>query len=261
MSIDVITGEVVTVPDALVPAATPAATLDHLVQKADVLARIIEQRNLYHVISGKKHVTVEGWQALAQLLGLTCLTLDTERIDGGWLATAEVRRTTDGMAVGRATAICTSEERMWAKRDDNHRLSMAQTRAQSKAIRSVAGVVTVLAGLEATPYEEMPSSPEPSPRAGAPSPSGRGHTSNGAPAHVCLDESQRRQVIGMTTERAIDDQMLAELMCKSVKAPAPQIAGEHAATVWVEKALERFPASAFDDLVALLERYGNPVEA
>lgn len=258
---ELVTGELVEAPNALVPAATPEATISQLGEKADVLARLIDERGLFHTISGKKHVTIEGWQALGQLLGLTCLIIETERIDGGWMATAEVRRTTDGMAVGRATAICTSEERLWAKRDDNHRLSMAQTRAQSKALRSVAGVVTVLAGLEATPAEEMPHDLSPSGagssvEATGASTSVRGRTES-APEPISVEQALLIQMECDT--RTITDLQLVEAMCKAVDVKAPKLS-EAGASKWADKALSRFPAEHFTKLLEQIKRYPNEVE-
>lgn len=257
---DLVTGELVEVPNALVPAATPEATISQLGEKADVLARLIDERGLFHTISGKKHVTIEGWQALGQLLGLTCLIVDVNRIDGGWMATAEVRRTTDGMTVGRSTAICTSDERLWAKRDDNHRLSMAQTRAQSKALRSVAGVVTVLAGLEATPAEEMPHD-LPSTGVGSQveatgASTNRGHRREPAPAPISTEQALTIQLECDT--RAITDVELVGAMCKAVGADAPEL-DDAAASKWADKALARFPAASFDALLKLVKAF--PSEA
>lgn len=263
MSVEVVTGEIVNDSDTLTPAATPAATIDSLIETADVLARIIDQRKLYHVIQGKKHVTIEGWQALAQLLGLTCLIIETERIDGGWFATAEVRRTTDGMPVGRASSLCTTEERQWAKRDDNHRLSMAQTRAQSKAIRSVAGVVTSLAGLEPCPAEEMPANPSTSSAgaSGRPPALGRGHATHDAPAPavLTLSDKEQRGITGLATSRAIDDKHLVQLMCQAAGSTPPDTQTEIAATHWVERALPRFPHQNLAKLVTLLKANGSEV--
>lgn len=258
---ELVTGELVETPNALVPAATPEATISQLGEKADVLARLIDERGLFHTISGKKHVTIEGWQALGQLLGLTCLIVETDRIDGGWMATAEVRRTTDGMAVGRATAICTSEERLWAKRDDNHRLSMAQTRAQSKALRSVAGVVTVLAGLEATPAEEMPHD-LPSTGAGstveATGASTRGRGRQPEPAPVPISTEQALTIQLECDTRTITDLQLVGAMCAAVGADAPEL-DEAAAAKWADKALSRFPAAHYTGLLEQIKRF--PSEA
>lgn len=80
-------------------------------------------------------------------------------------------------------------------------------------------------------------------------PTGRGLTT-GAPARKAITTEQRREVDGLCADLGIDDKHLAELMCKAVNAPAPTFDGEHTASMWVEKALGRFPV---DNLQALLD--------
>jgi hypothetical protein len=125
---------------------------------ATALADLIEQRNLYAVIGGRKHVLVEGWTMLGSMLGVFPVMVACEAvvIDGvhGFEATVEAR-TRSGEVVGRASALCLRSERTWKSRDAYALQSMAQTRATSKALRLPLGFVMQIAGYDATPAEEI----------------------------------------------------------------------------------------------------------
>ncbi len=99
--------------------------------------------------------------------------MSTEPVDGGYKATVEAR-TADGRVIGRADALCTKHEKRgpWQSADDYARLSMAQTRATSKALKGPLGFVVSLAGFAATPAEEMTFA-EPEPAAPPPASNGR----------------------------------------------------------------------------------------
>lgn len=153
---------------AIVPAAppanlfrtdNPAIAAQRMTDVADALCPIIEQRKLYSDIQGRKYVKVEGWQTLGSMLGVTPVTVWTRRLEAdehqGWEARVEAR-TLDGRTIGAAEAECLRSENRWKIADDYAIRSMAQTRATSKALRSVLGFVVTLAGFEATPAEEVP---------------------------------------------------------------------------------------------------------
>lgn len=146
---------------ALVAGATPSETVQRHVEIADELKRIIQTQGLSVQVQGKAHVKVEGWQALGLLCSITAVVTDTEPVEGGFMATVEARRTTDGMVVGRAQAICTSDEKRgpWKSADRYALLSMAQTRATSKALKQAVGPLMAIAGYQTTPAEEMPVEP------------------------------------------------------------------------------------------------------
>ncbi len=61
----------------------------------------------------------------------------------------------DGREVGWGEGRCARSESNWADRDDYALASMAQTRAQSKALRQPLGFVVGLAGYATTPAEEL----------------------------------------------------------------------------------------------------------
>lgn len=70
-----------------------------------------------------------------------------------WEACCEVVK--DGVVLATAEAMVTREEDRWAGADDYAIRSMAQTRAQSRAIAAAARWVVTLAGYSGTPAEEM----------------------------------------------------------------------------------------------------------
>lgn len=152
---------------ALVPvpkqtALIEADSADEMVTKATEIAttlkrRVIDEGELFSVIHGRKHVHVEGWVTLGAMLGVTPHEVETvQREDGSFRSTIELRRLSDGMTIGRASAECGGpEETEWQKRPPYARRSMAQTRATGKACRLVFSWIMVLAGYSGTPAEEM----------------------------------------------------------------------------------------------------------
>jgi len=131
-------------------------------------------------IQGRRYVQVEGWQAIANAFGCVASARDVERVEGGYRATGQVVRVSDGKVLAEAEGFVGDDESTWAKRPVFARRAMAQTRAMSRACRSAfAFVVTLMdAGLETTPAEEMshvdvepvsvrPKFPEPGPAGGA----------------------------------------------------------------------------------------------
>lgn len=145
-----------TAPSNLFNTDDPVEVIEKAASVADALKDVIVQRNLYVNVQGKPHVQVEGWQLLGSMLGVSAVCTDTEPVDGGFKATVEAR-TMDGRVVGRADALCTKHEKRgpWKNADDYARLSMAQTRATSKALKAPLGFVISLAGYATTPAEEM----------------------------------------------------------------------------------------------------------
>lgn len=138
----------------------PAEVIARAQEQAKALMDIVEQQKLYAMIQGKKYLTVEAWQLLAAFNGLSIVIEKTNRVkveDGeGWEARCVVYNS-QGSQVGAGEAQCMNNESKatWRKADDYARRSMAQTRAVSKACRTILSFVVVLAGYEPTPYEEM----------------------------------------------------------------------------------------------------------
>jgi len=108
-------------------------------------------------IQNKKYVPVEGWMAIATAHGCNLSATDVKVVDGGISARGIVRRISDGITLGEAEGFVGDDEKTWASRPLFARRAMAQTRAMSRAARSVFAHVVVLmdAGLETTPMEEM----------------------------------------------------------------------------------------------------------
>lgn len=143
-------------PPALFGTTDPVEVVQRATGVANALADVIREKGLSKNIQGKDHVLVEGWQLLGVMLGVTAVCVETVPVEGGYKATVEAR-TADGRVVGRADALCTKMEKFgpWKNADDYARLSMAQTRATSKALKGPLGFVVSLAGYAATPAEEM----------------------------------------------------------------------------------------------------------
>lgn len=108
-------------------------------------------------IQGKKYVCVEGWHAIAAAHGCLVSIAKVEKVDGGIMAVAELRRHSDGLVLATAEGFVGDDERMWASRPMYARRAMAQTRASSRVCRSAFAHVVVLIDkdLGTTPAEEM----------------------------------------------------------------------------------------------------------
>ena len=103
---------------------------------------------------------MEAWLTLASMLRLTTVCEWSRPVQDGWEARVFVRDGANNV-IGAAEAQCLKTERTKKSWEDYAIRSMAQTRATSKALRSVLGFIMVLAGYQATPAEEMPDNPEP----------------------------------------------------------------------------------------------------
>jgi hypothetical protein len=135
----------------------PERALKRMAELATPLADVIEQKRLYATISGRRHITAEGWTTLGGMLGVVpvvCWTKPNETQDG-YVARVEAR-TLDGRVVGAAESECSRVESKWKNRDPYAIRSMAQTRAIGRALRAPLGQIVVLAGYEPAGAEEMP---------------------------------------------------------------------------------------------------------
>lgn len=132
------------------------AVIAHGTKVADLLRNLINSRKLASNIGGREYVTVEGWNALGAMLGVTPREVGVREVDGDYEADVELIRVSDGAVIGRATAIVGSDEKTWASRPRYARRSMAVTRATGKAFRLALSWIVKLAGFEVTLAEEMP---------------------------------------------------------------------------------------------------------
>jgi hypothetical protein len=81
----------------------PEQALKRMAELATPLADVIEAKKLYATISGRRHITAEGWTTLGGMLGVVpvvCWTRPNETGDG-YVARVEAR-TLDGRVVGAA---------------------------------------------------------------------------------------------------------------------------------------------------------------
>lgn len=110
-------------------------------------------------IQGKDYPTVQWWTTVGASLGMFPYEVRSEKIvdekgNMAYESFVEVRR--NGLAITSASAICSTSEPLWRNRDEYAVKSMATTRATAKAYRLGLSFLAVMAGLEATPAEEMP---------------------------------------------------------------------------------------------------------
>ena len=133
----------------------PEEVIERASQIATQLAKIIKDRSLSTRIRDKDHVRVEGWTTLGAVLGVIPRERNTVRTEQGFESYVELIRTSDGVVVGGASALCSWAEPRWSKADDYAVRSMAITRATGKAYRLGFSWIMVLAGYSPTPAEEM----------------------------------------------------------------------------------------------------------
>ncbi len=153
-------------PTTLFGTSDPTEVIEAATATAEALTAILEERHLYAVMGidndGKerRHVQIEGWALLGSMTGVFAGTIwSREILDKtgkplGWEARAEAS-TLAGQTVGAAEAECRWAEENWTDRDSFALRSMAQTRAQSKALAMPLRFIVELAGFQGTPAEEM----------------------------------------------------------------------------------------------------------
>ena len=130
--------------------------------KAKSLAKIVESEHLYTTMGQGKHIHVEAWITIGKGYGLLAGVRDDAEIlynpegqEIGARAYAIIRDR-NGTEVGGAPGFCMRTAN-WTSKPIEQLISMAGTRAVSKAFRLLLSDVVVLAGYSPTPYEEMDS--------------------------------------------------------------------------------------------------------
>ena len=144
-------------PAGLTLAGDPVANLTAGRQAANALMDFAQQGGALINLQGKKYLKAEGWLFLARAFGLTVRVREVVKMTDDPLsfqATAEVLDHS-GQVVGQGIGFCGADEKSWRNRPVYALASMAQTRATSKALRSILAWVAVLAGCEGTPGEEV----------------------------------------------------------------------------------------------------------
>lgn len=136
----------------------PEIVLDEARKAAQALQNVIESKPNKCVINGKTFLQFEDWQTLGRFYGITVAARATSYIEQGrvrgYECHAEAIRA-DGQVISAAQAMCMDDESKWSDKPLFQLRSMAQTRAQAKALRNVLAWVVVMAGYAPTPAEEM----------------------------------------------------------------------------------------------------------
>lgn len=163
--------------DMLTDLVDDQRALDRAVALADEFRAICAEKKWAIHIGGsrKAHLVIEAWQYLGQRMGLTTRTEWVHEVRHpatgdleGYEARVQVIRVATGDVLGAAQQGAFFEEQMGGRRRWTERhaaMGMAQTRASSRAISSVARFVAELAGFSGTPAEEMPRDVTPAPAA------------------------------------------------------------------------------------------------
>jgi len=158
---ELVTAELAVIEDNLFRASSPAAVIVAAKQMAQPLGDLIRDRKMVTKIGRNEHTNIEGWQTAGAMLGISAHTVWSRLARGlpegerGWEARAEAR-TRSGEILGAAEGMVTNTERNWKGATDQAMRSMAQTRAQSKALASCLRFVMTLTGVSGTPAEEVP---------------------------------------------------------------------------------------------------------
>lgn len=141
---------------AVLPPIQPAELVRNVTDVAGLCKEVVVRTA--KDIAGRKFVPVEGWMTIATAHGCIVTIISVEKIEGGVLAVAELRRAQDGFPMSRAEGFVGDDEETWHKRPEYARRAMAQTRAMSRVCRTAFAHVVVMmnAGLETTPMEEVP---------------------------------------------------------------------------------------------------------
>ncbi len=108
-------------------------------------------------IKGKLYPKIEWWTTISASLGLFPQVVFAKRLDRedeiAYEAKVAVYRNDQIIASGEA--MCSNKELRWQNADEYAIKSMSITRASGKAYRIPLSFLAVMAGLEATPAEEM----------------------------------------------------------------------------------------------------------
>ncbi len=111
------------------------------------------------MINGKAYPRIEWWATVSASLGLFPRVLFSRRLDRedeiAYEAKVEIHR--NGQVVSSGEAMCSNRESRWENADEYAIRSMAITRASGKSYRIPLSFLAVMAGMEATPAEEIPS--------------------------------------------------------------------------------------------------------
>jgi len=137
----------------------PENALEVAKKYTKVLVDIIENQKLYSEIQKRKYIRVEGWTALAGMVGVFPHTEYSKRLERGATEIAYeakvIMKNIHGLEVASAEAMCSNHEDNKKNQPEYAIKSMSITRATGKACRLAFSWIIALAGYETTPAEEM----------------------------------------------------------------------------------------------------------
>lgn len=143
----------------IVVSRPPDIVLAEAQRAAKALSDVVSKKKKPIIMQGEQYLEFEDWQTVGKFYGITAKVISTEYIEygdaKGFQARAAAIRTTDGMEISAAEAMCLNDEANWKGKPLFQLRSMAQTRACAKALRNVLAWVVVLAGYRPTPAEEI----------------------------------------------------------------------------------------------------------
>jgi hypothetical protein len=135
----------------------PAEVIIEARAAAKALADLIASKERPIIFNGRQYLEFSDWQLLARFFGITArveLTRPVELFGVTGFEAVAVAIAADGRELSRAEAMCTTDEKNWAKKPIFQLRSMAQTRAARKVLATVLAWVPVLAGCEPEALEE-----------------------------------------------------------------------------------------------------------
>jgi hypothetical protein len=146
---------------------------------ADALIAAVKRNGWVQKFGGRDHLFFEAWSFLASMYRVTPRTCETRLVQigevTGYEAFAEAFHVPSGIVIGKADSMCLDDEENWDMRpvyeyDEQLKKrvqvgerpvplfqlrSMAQTRAQAKALKGPFSWIVAMAGYAPTPAEEM----------------------------------------------------------------------------------------------------------
>ena len=160
-NIDESTGEIIAIAEV-----TPMQKVAQATEWADALMGVVNARQLYVEVGGKRYLMVEAWELIGAFAGLRAETESVEPVREddkivAYKAKVNLVETQTGQKRGGgAIALCGLDESVVKGQSStgakhNSAMSMAQTRATSKAFRLNFSYVASIGGYAATTAEEM----------------------------------------------------------------------------------------------------------
>jgi hypothetical protein len=152
----------------------PEDVVAYATRCAKAIKPVIDAAPKKLVINDKLYLYFESWQTIGWFYGVTAQVVETHELtteEGrfrGFGARANAIR--GGQVIATAYAECSTDEARWKGRDRFAVLSMAQTRAMAKVLRSCLAWVAVLGGYGPTAAEEMEDQERPAPKKASPKP-------------------------------------------------------------------------------------------